>query len=123
MRIYIKYGIITVLMALLFNASSVSARTYTYKCGTVYVSNNDGKQWSEYRESQIKLYMEFDYPRMTMEGNEGDQYFYTFESYKKAYYKRDGKRLKKLIDRKRHNDQYIELFDKMNKQFGKFNSK
>lgn len=97
MRIYIKYGIITVLMALLFNASSVSARTYTYKCGTVYVSNNDGKQWSEYRESQIKLYMEFDYPRMTMEDNEGDQYFYTFESYKKAYYKRDGKRLKKLI--------------------------
>ena len=26
-------------------------------------------------------------------------------------------------DRKSHNDQYIELFDKMNKQFGKFNSK
>lgn len=71
MRIYLKYGIITVLMALLFNASSVSARVYTYKCGTVYVSNNDGKQWSEYRESQIKLYMELDYPIMTMEDNEG----------------------------------------------------
>jgi hypothetical protein len=98
MGIYLKYGIITVLMALLFNASSVGAGPIrTYKCGTVYVSNNEGERWSEYRESQIKLYMELDYPRMAMEDNEGDQYFYTFESYKKTYYKRDGKRLKKLI--------------------------
>ena len=97
MRIYLKYTLLTILMAFLFDASSVSTRTHTYKCGTVYVASNDGKQWSEYRESQIKMYVEFDYPRMAMEDSDKDQYFYTFSSYKKTYYKRDGRKLKKLI--------------------------
>ena len=97
MRVYLKYILLTILMAFLFNTRSTSARTHTYKCGTVYVSSNYGKQWSEYRESQIKMYVEFDYPRMAMEDSDKDQYFYTFSSYKKTYYKRDGRKLKKLI--------------------------
>lgn len=93
----VKYILLTILMTFLFDARSTNARTHTYKCGTVYVASNDGKQWSEYRESQIKMYVEFDYPRMAMEDSDKDQYFYTFSSYKKTYYKRDGRKLKKLI--------------------------